>query len=216
MSRLIVAAILAVLGSSSVNHVHAVQVRLASGTLTIRGENFEEDIYVYERMGQATYGGGRYTYRATYIYVWIKDSKGKWLAYESFLKSDIDRIKIEARGGDDFVEVTTDIDSDIYGGDGDDILHGGDGDDYLDGGNAKIQDQIFGHGGSDVLYSGDKPHMYVSMSAWSYMDGGLGRDTYLFRNSDIVVLNYLGAWPGWLITPDEYTGGNDPLKVVIE
>jgi Ca2+-binding RTX toxin-like protein len=97
---------------------------------------------------------------------------------------------IYGRGGDDYMDGGNGND-DIAGGTGSDILIGGlgndklfgdksgghntdtDGVDYLDGGDGN--DELWGNGGEDILIGG---------KGNDYLNGGAGRDTYVFNKGD--------------------------------
>jgi Ca2+-binding RTX toxin-like protein len=71
----------------------------------------------------------------------------------SFKASDVDRLLVQAGGGDDQVLLFPEIrDAQLEGGDGSDTLIGGDRDDTLDGGGG--DDHLDGKGGADVLIGG--------------------------------------------------------------
>src|SRR5690606_4006739 len=69
----------------------------------------------------------------------------------------------------------------LYGGDGDDFLEGGAGADELRGGEGN--DVLFGQEGSDTLYGEDGDDVLDGGDDGqsSYLNGGWGSDTYVYR-----------------------------------
>ncbi|MEX2173430.1 MAG: hypothetical protein WD872_03655 [Pirellulaceae bacterium] len=88
----------------------------------------------------------------------------------AFTLNDVTAIEMDARGGHDFVALSSEIvvGATILGGSGNDILRGGSGDDLLDGGDG--HDLLFGNWGDDLLEGGDGHDLL-----W----GGPGEDTLL-------------------------------------
>ena len=91
-------------------------------------------------------------------------------------------------GGDDVIEVGTDVDvrftlegqtgdDRLEGGAGDETIRGGDGRDYIDGFSG--DDDIEGGEGHDVVYAGDGDDVVRGGDGRDYLDGGEGADTVL-------------------------------------
>jgi Ca2+-binding RTX toxin-like protein len=113
----------------------------------------------------------------------------------SFARSSVQRIEVFAGAGDDLVDLRTiDINTYVFGDDGDDTifggagrdtltggagrnrLYGGDGDDRLNGSNGR--DFLFGEGGNDTLYGN---------GGNDFMDGGGGVDRLFGGDGDDVL-----------------------------
>jgi hypothetical protein len=149
---------------------------LNSGELLIRGTNGGDEITC------------ELSADATSIEVTINDST------QIFQASDVALIRIRAHGGDDIIEVDSeiDIDSRIHcgrggdeatGGSGNDVLHGGRGNDIITGGDG--DDRLFGTNqehpnrgrGQDTLLGGDGDDYLNAGRAADELDGQLGADT---------------------------------------
>jgi uncharacterized protein involved in tolerance to divalent cations len=110
----------------------------------------------------------------------------------SYAVSQVNRIVVDARGGNDTVDLNSaavsgqqpiTIPATIYGGDGDDFLDGGAGNDELIGGNDT--GQRFGSWG-DILYG---------RAGNDYLDGGLGKNAIIGGDGDdILVVGGTGNW----------------------
>ncbi|MCA9239381.1 MAG: hypothetical protein KDA37_04240 [Planctomycetales bacterium] len=182
----------------------AAEIQLNGGTIHIEGENFDEDIYIYEQQSMAWFniGTGQGSSGGTQIVVWIVDNRGKTLNYVSFPKSDVYHCMVYCNEGDDFVDARTDIRMSIFGGPGIDELHGGSNDDHLDGGSG-LEDYLYGHDGRDTLVSGrEKRSSMMWLNEMSYLDGGRDKDLFLYRASDLLVLDGLGTRAGFHVKPN--------------
>ena len=82
------------------------------------------------------------------------------------------KVIVSGGGGDDLVAIRGAIDTEIFGGDGDDVLLGGDGDDIIDGGAGA--DRIMGRGGDDELIGGEDA---------DFIHGGRGNNIVYDRQS---------------------------------
>lgn len=185
----------------------AAAAQLTGRRLTVGGTDIGESFYIREVIVRGIYTREwGYLDYARLIRVHIVDrSNGSTLLLKYFLKDDISTIGVFGQGGNDNIEVNTDIDCGLFGGWGDDDITGGSGDDYIDAGPGGL-DIVDGREGDDVLYSGQKPYFgpFVS-SPYTEMRGGEGRDTFIYRNSDYLHMdNFSGS--GWMIAPD-YTFG---------
>jgi Ca2+-binding RTX toxin-like protein len=108
----------------------------------------------------------------------------------SFRRAAIERISIEARGGDDRVRIddtsgvfTNDIPTRIDGGPGNDTIAGGAGAETLLGGNGN--DRIDGNGGNDVsnLGPGDDTFVWDPGDGSDTIEGDDGTDTMVFNGA---------------------------------
>jgi len=93
-----------------------------------------------------------------------------------FLAADVQKLTINALGGEDSVTINVNRTSDVHGGAGNDTMNGGDGDDTFDG------DQ-----GSDVISGGvgNDTNVWDPGDGSDRFDGGAGGfDTLLFNGSD--------------------------------
>lgn len=81
--------------------------------------------------------------------------------------------------GDDF----------LYGQDGNDLLKGEQGDDHLEGGIGN--DELDGGDGDDVLLGGDGDDILIGGVGKDDLTGGEGADTFLFREEDFDVTQYI-------------------------
>ncbi|GHB49956.1 hypothetical protein GCM10007094_43980 [Pseudovibrio japonicus] len=102
-----------------------------------------------------------------------------------------DTVTIRGKGGDDYIDIRTDVskfgnnllvsDKDhkgrLYGGTGQDEIHGGSRNDYIEGnGNA---DYLHGHRGNDEIYGGNGNDEIHGGDGEDYLDGGDGNDTII-------------------------------------
>lgn len=108
--------------------------------------------------------------------------ENKWNARrDSFViaESEIDRLVIYSSTEDDYIANWTDVDADIYSGDGDDEIHSGFGSDWVHAGDG--DDFISAYSGADIIYAGrgddfvDGGHAY-GMGGDKRIEGGLGDD----------------------------------------
>lgn len=132
------------------------------GTMVVNGSFRHETITVWQQT-HFMRGGGR----TTFVYASIQAFG--YSMQERFEVDDVEKIEVNAMGGDDNVDNKTGIASEIDGGSGDDVLKGGDGNDTIFGGNGS--NEMYGREGVDMIVSnGD---------AYNYMVGGMGRDIFL-------------------------------------
>jgi hypothetical protein len=106
----------------------------------------------------------------------------------TFTGSDADNVIIRLGGGNDHIEVGTDVNVHftLEGQDGLDVLEGGAGNDTIRGGRDRDyidgyrgDDVLDGGDGNDVIYAGDGNDLVSGGSGIDYMDGGRGDDTVL-------------------------------------
>jgi hypothetical protein len=110
--------------------------------------------------------------------------------------ADAAAIILRLGGGNDRIEVSTDVDvrftlegqdgnDFLESGAGDDTIRGGEGRDYIDGFSG--DDEIDGGDGHDVIYAGDGNDTVAGGSGVDYLEGGAGDDTLLGgRDHDIL------------------------------
>jgi membrane-associated phospholipid phosphatase len=89
-------------------------------------------------------------------------------------------IVVDGRDSNDMILVSQriDIDSELYGGDGNDLIHGGGGDDRIYG--ERGRDILFGHAGDDLLDGGAGDDWLFGGPGLDYLTGGPGRN-HLFQ-----------------------------------
>ncbi len=106
----------------------------------------------------------------------------------------VSRIDIDARGGDDFVQIGSDItvQTNVDGGSGNDTLIGGGGSDTILGGQG--DDSLDGGLGADSLSGGDGDDTLADGMGDDTLDGGTGNDVYdLTPGSDDVLRDSAGV-----------------------
>ena len=113
------------------------KIRLSGTTLSISGTDAHDEINIRDNV----------TDRSE-IRITVNDRT------RLFSKSAVNEIDIDARAGDDYVNISSAlvIPCSIIGGDGSDLIFGGGGRDTIDGGRG--EDRIYGNGGSDVIRGG--------------------------------------------------------------
>jgi len=188
---------------------HAAGAQMAGNRLTIGGTDIGETFYVEEKQGRGYYTRyGKYIPGETFLRVRIIDNRtGEQLLQKYFRKDEVASIGVFANGGNDTIEIHTDVGAGLFGGHGDDNMLGGGGDDYIDAGPGLI-DVIDGGRGNDVLYSGQKWYIPFTSSPYTLMRGGEGSDTFIYRNSDYLKMDDNSGF-GWMIAPDYTFGAND-------
>ncbi len=121
--------------------------------------------------------------------------------------NDVERVLIHALGDNDKVEIGTklDVDSEIYGGAGDDTLRGGDG-----------HDVIFGNSGNDQLWGGNGNDFLVGGSGIDKIKGEKGDDilvaggfSTLFDISFKKLRGISAAWAAKVVDPDLSDNNSD-------
>src|SRR6266446_2245172 len=140
---------------------------LSSGTLTITGTSGDDRITVNSRGKQVIVRQGKS------VFSYPKKS------------SNISKIVINTLGGNDRINLNTNIDASIDAGDGNDIIHSGGGDDVLLGGNGN--DRLFGGAGNDSINGGAGRDQLFGGAGDDQLDtadltrdklsGGRGKDT---------------------------------------
>jgi hypothetical protein len=153
-----------------------VQVRLEHRTLRVQGTEANDAIALRLAAGNAAV-----------VQVDLGDDGS---ADFSFPRAAIEKISVEARGGDDRVRIddsngafTNAIPTRIDGGPGNDTIAGGAGAETLLGGNGN--DSIDGNGGSDVsnLGSGDDSFVWDPGDGSDTIEGGPGTDALVFNGA---------------------------------
>ena len=167
----------------------------SSRILDIEGTDRSETILV----NMIRVGGSRRGFMV--ITVEIVDDLGRitsqtinpWNYYEK------DIIRIDAKDGNDTIEVNVDFDCWIYGGKGNDVIHGGPGDDLICGESG--YDELYGGPGNDVLNGGVG---YTVLGNW--LNGEEGLDKFVFSYWDTVedpvfdddTINLFGSYSLWI------------------
>ena len=165
------------------------------------GTDSHDDIYVYERQmyGWYDYANGVYHPGGTYLAVWMMENSGRTHFYQ-VEKRLISSISVNADAGDDYVSITTDLDSWINAGTGEDTVHGGEGNDIIYAGGTYAADFMYGHGGRDTIHAGYN-RSGRSFVPYAIMYGGSGLDTYIYNNADRIVDTNING-QGWFIQAD--------------
>lgn len=121
------------------------------------------------------------------------------LQREEFRISRFDHIEIRGFGGNDLIYNETNLETTIWGGDGNDTIYGGSGrdtiqgglgDDYIDGraGDDSLwgddgSDTLIGGKGNDYIFGGRHNDFLQGDEGNDSLVGGLGDDAYYFTNS---------------------------------
>jgi Ca2+-binding RTX toxin-like protein len=93
------------------------------------------------------------------------------------------RVIFNGYGGDDsFVNATSTLRAEAYGGDGNDKLTGGGMNDILNGGAGN--DTLIGNGGNDILTGGDSADILYGNAGNDTLYGGVGNDTLYGGDGD--------------------------------
>jgi Ca2+-binding RTX toxin-like protein len=105
-------------------------------------------------------------------------------AQTPFAAADVAQIHIDARGGNDVVNVNVNRPATILGGAGNDVLNGGAGNELLDGGDGN--DRIDGNGGADtsLMGAGNDTFVWDPGDGSDIVNGQDGFDTMLFNGSN--------------------------------
>ena len=153
---------------------------ISHGTLTISGTPGNDLISVSLRPRQ--------------ISVRVHAGKTAVRPYRSFRRAMVRRIVINARAGNDYVQLTNvSLPAFIFGGPGNDTLVGGSGPDTFLG--QAGDDSLVGMGGNDLLDGGPGTNI---------IQGGDGQDTATYDSSPGPVQMAAQA-PGWLVTAPDRT-----------
>jgi len=138
---------------------------------------------------------------------------------ETYDNSEVEKIIVNAKGGDDIVWMSPNIlqQTGIRGGEGNDRLYGGGGSDIIHGGEGA--DRIFGGFGNDLLVGGDGNDVMYGQFGNDALVGGRGNDRlYGGRDADAMAGgsgdDYLNGGQGadWIFgdatndVPEDYAG----------
>lgn len=136
----------------------------ADGTLTLDGGDGNDVLTLY-RAGERLVAS-----------VTLRDAAGSVVASEArvFFRSDVRRLVVNGRGGDDLLSNLTDVPSTLYGGAGNDLVYGGDAADSLSGGDGS--DVMSGGGGADTLDGGTGNDHLAGGDGDDCLLGGDGND----------------------------------------
>ena len=215
---LLAVAALAMLGIQT-QAVHALDVSVNRGTMTVKGGGGNDTIRVWDRsMSRWTtfrqgisvrFGLVRWTeYYVSLDGKVVKTIKSNFVPPSGMSDSEVRGmlgtdaklryIRIHAGAGDDDVTNSTDLPSSIYGEEGDDFLQGGTNQDYIDGGPGS--DDLWGKEDYDVLISGPANDPYQ----FDFLHGGLDEDAFIYHAYDTISLGGYLSGGVWVLSPNRY------------
>ncbi len=144
----------------------SVDIRLDGANLEVTGTADRDKISVYyDDSGQTIHVK---TYDYLDAYGWVEAQ------HREFDADDISFIRIRGAGSDDIIYNATEINSEIYGGAGNDWIYGGAGVDSIYGKDG--DDTIYGNGGNDYLRGDDGDDHIKGNRGDDTVDAGTGND----------------------------------------